>query len=355
MTGRLARGALIAALLALAAAAPAAAKPKPPDLHNARYCEILELRGELPNAKVLVWNTIGLNECPAARWDAIDAAALAAERGDTLVLKNGPRHFLMDSATAEIGRQHSFGGIRMRKVASIPIHSAAELAQTTYAERTIERHNTWTWEKGRRVFELLAPDGSNYVMQSYAQIKDPNQTLGSLRSLGSRLTLPQGWSYRSRRLKRDLTLVADGEATIIQDDFQNTYQKVPSTKRRTRHEVHVTGATKTVDSPSPGTLHDAGTISGEPFGDGDVDIFVTINSDGTATGTFELDAAGGSAFGTIAMTYAIAGGEITFNGTATFTGGTGKFRGIKGTVTAYDHNTLDGQSGTVKLDGNVRY
>ena len=86
-----------------------------------------------------------------------------------------------------------------------------------------------------------------------------------------------------------------------------------------------------------------------------VDIVVTIGSDGTATGTFALDASGGSAFGTIAMTYTISGGEITFNGTATFTGGTGKFRVIKGTVTAYHHHTLDGQSGTVKLDGSARY
>ncbi len=353
--GRILRGAVAAALITLVPAASAAAKSQPPDLHDARYCEILELRGEIPNAQVLVWNTIGLNDCPAAQWDAIDATALAVERGDKLVLKNGPRHFLMDTATAEIGRKHTFGGVAMRKVATIPITTPADLVQATYTERTIERHNTWTWEKGRRVFELLAPDGSNYVMQSYSQIKDPEQTLADLRTLGSRLSLPQGWTYRSRRLKRDLNLVADGSATIVQDDLTNTYQKLPRTKRRHTHKVAVAAVTKSVGSPAPGVIEDQGTVSGDPFGDGTVDILVTFGADSTATGSFTIETPSGSAFGTIAMTYVISGSEITFTGTATFSGGTGEFRGIKGTVDAYDHNTLDGQSGTVRLNGSARY
>lgn len=55
------------------------------------------------------------------------------------------------------------------------------------------------------------------------------------------------------------------------------------------------------------------------------------------------------------MQYTTSGNEITFRGTATFTGGTGAFRGITGDLDAYDHNTLDGQSGTLTLDGYARY
>ena len=105
-------------------------------------------------------------------------------------------------------------------------------------------HNTWTWNAGRRVFELLAPDGSTYVMQSYSQIRDPGLTLGQLPALGARLELPQGWSYRSRRLKRDLTLTANGTATIIQDDLTNTYQRLPDTRETERHRVDVVGTTR---------------------------------------------------------------------------------------------------------------
>ena len=348
--------ALIAAVVVAGAAAAASAHepPDPPKLHNARYCEVLELRGTIPDASVTVWNTIGLNRCPAAKWEAIDAATLAAERGAGLVVLNGPRHFLMDTATARIGRTQTFGGIEMRKVATIPIRTAAELARTPYTERTIERDNTWTWNRGRRVYELLAPDGSNYVMQSYAQILDPGQTIGDLRSLGARLELPSGWAFRTRRLKRDLTLRANGEATIVQDDLQNTYQRLPRA-RRERHRVAVTGSTKSVGSPAPGVIQDAGTISGTPFGEGTVEILVRFTSGSAATGSFEIDTRRGSAFGTVAMTYAITGDEIAFTGTATFGGGTGEFRGIKGTVNATDHNTLDGQSGSVRLEGFVRY
>jgi hypothetical protein len=225
---RLAAAAACAAFAALSVAAGASAGETQTlrGLHDARYCEVLELKGFPPDAQVVVWNTVGLNECPAEQWTALDAGALAAEHGDTIVLLNGPRYFLMDSVTATpSASQQTFGGLAMRLVATIAIHSAADLAQTPYAERTIDRDNKWRWKKGRRVFELLAPDGSAYVMQSYSQIRDPALTIGSLPSLGERLGLPEGWSYRARKLKRKLTLSANGSATIIQDDLLNTYQR----------------------------------------------------------------------------------------------------------------------------------
>ena len=45
--------------------------------------------------------------------------------------------------------------------------------------RILERRNTWHWNRGRRVFELVAPGGTTYVMQSFAQIRDPRLTLPS--------------------------------------------------------------------------------------------------------------------------------------------------------------------------------
>jgi hypothetical protein len=77
---------------------------------------------------------------------------------------------------------------------------------------------------------------------------------------------------------------------------------------------------------------------------------------GRATGPFRIDAGDGSAFGTVDMGFEIAGGEITFRGTAEILGGTGEFRGIEAHgLRAFDHNTLDGQSGTFTLDGHARY
>ena len=136
-----------AAVLAAVAAAAAFASPASAaslgGLHDARYCEIIELEGAPPDATATVWNTIGLNNCPAAWWNAFDAGALARELNATIVVLNGPRHFLMDSVTATPGRVRSFHGQKLRRVAAIPIRTAADLAQTAYTDRVIERDNTW--------------------------------------------------------------------------------------------------------------------------------------------------------------------------------------------------------------------
>ena len=345
----------IAAAVALSAPAGAAAQPSTMSFHDARYCEFLVLTGDVPNAKVTVYNTIGLNECPQALWDSIDAGELAQELGAKAVIKNGPRNFLMDSATGNPGPVRDFDGLEMRKVATIAIHSNEELVSRVYSERTITRHNTWTWNAGRRVYELLAPNGSTYVMQSYSQIEDPDLSIGQLRKLGKRLELPEGWQYRSRVLKDDLVLKARGSATIVQDDLTNTYQLVSRKRDYKRHDVDLTGATKLMDN-SNGVLHDHGTVAGTPFGDGTIDLYVTFGDNNTATGTFTIDADGGSVFGTVDMTYTVANGEIDFTGTADLTGGTGEFRGIKGTgLAAHDHNTLDGQNGVISLKGPAKY
>jgi len=328
-------------------------------LHDARYCEVIALEKPPPNGTAVVWNTIGLNKCPDAQWRAFDAAALARELGDTFVVLNGPRHFLMDSVTATPGRVRSFHGERMRRVASIPIRSAADLARTPYTDRVVERGNVWHWKKGRRVYELVAPGGDVYVMQAYSQIVDARLAIGKLRALGRRLDLPTGWRYRSRVLKRALDVGANGEATIVQDELQNTYQLVSSTRpdgRRKRQAVSIDGKTKMIKTPkTPGTIEDHGTLTGTPFGRGKVEIVVKL-AGGKATGAFTMLFAKGSITGTIDMPFTIEGGEIDFRGTARFTAGTGAYRGItSGALQVHDHNTLDGQNGVVALEGAARY
>src|SRR3954452_603063 len=326
-------------------------------LHDARYCEILVLRGAPPKATVTVWNTIGLNRCPSRWWGRFEAGALARELGATFVVLNGPRHFLMDSATATTGRVRSFHGKRMRKVATIRIRNAAELVQTPYTDRTIDRTNRWRWKRGRRVFELVAPGGDVYAMQSYAQIKDPSLTIGRLPSLGHRLKLPLGWHYRARRLRHPLVLRARGSATVLQDDLQNTYQLEKAVRhgKRVKHAVTVTGKTHTVSPSTPGTVEDHGTVAGTPFGPGRIVLVGTFGG-GRLTATFRLTYPRGSIVGTTSMPYAISSGEISFAGTSRLTGGTGVYRGItSGPLDTHDTNTLDGQNGRLSVTGFAKY
>jgi hypothetical protein len=330
-------------------------------LHDARYCEILELKGGPPNGKVTVWNTIGLNECPADWWNAFQAGPLATELGDTLVVLNGPRHFLMDSVS--VGGKplpaRTFHGEKMRQVATIDIKTAADLVQTPYTDRVITRDNTWSWKKGTTVFELVAPGGDTYVMQSYAQIKDPTLTLAKLKGLGARLDLPTGWRYRTRKLKADMDLSANGGATITQDDLQNTYQLATATRptgqKRKRHTLKIAGVTKLAGSSAGGMVEDRGTVTGTPFGKGTVVIKGTL-ANGKLDGTFRLTFKTGSITGTVQMPFTIEGGTIIFDGTSKLTGGTGAYRGItSGALKSHDTNTLDGQNGRLTVSGSATY
>lgn len=355
------RAALTAALAVLITATPAHAAAKRQTisgLRDARYCEVLELRGAPPAATVTVWNTIGLNACPARTWEALDPAAIAKEFGDTAVVLNGPRHWVIDGVTGSLGRTvRTFGGLETRKAATIPIRTTADLVQTPYTDRVIARNNSWLFDKGSRVFELVAPGGDTYVMQSYSQIKDPTLRYGQLARLGQRLKPPTGWRYRVRTLKRPLRLTARGTATITQDELQNTYQLATTTRRgpRKQRAIKMRGTTATVPGQPAGSVEDRGTVTGTPFGDGTLVLNGTFGASGL-TGIVRLTFPDGSVLGTFSMTFTIADGTIEFTGTTRLTAGTGRYRGItSGELPTTDRNTLDGQNGLVTVDGSVTY
>jgi hypothetical protein len=228
-------GALVI-LASVSLAAPASAakhragKPKATvRMFNDRYCEILAVHGALPNLLADVWNSYGLNKCPPVLWQAQDARALATELGALTVRLNGPRYWLVDRASIRLapglGQVRTFGSMRMREIAQVevPITNGVP-GLAPYTETTVLRKNTFTWGRRHRVYELVAPDGSVYLMQAYSQIVDPSLTLDALRGLGARLQLPPGWTYRSRKLHHDLSLRTAGDATIVQDELMNTYQ-----------------------------------------------------------------------------------------------------------------------------------
>ena len=199
-------------------------------LHGDRYCEILAVTGAQDSGAAEVWNTMGLNDCPQEAWDLLDLEAVKADLGADEVETNGPRHWVLDyivpgqlSGSLEV---RNLDGIEMRSIATVDF-TGAEADSTAYVELPVSRETTFAFLPGREIYELTAPDGSTYVMQSYSQELDPDQTLDDLASLGDRLDLPDGWSFTSRVLGEAL-LVEDlyGIATVVTDDLRNTYQLV---------------------------------------------------------------------------------------------------------------------------------
>jgi hypothetical protein len=181
-----------------------------------------------PAPVATVWNSLGLNRCPQSWWDGLDPRTLAAEHGSDLALLNGPRNFIMDRAKAkDYGPVDTFAGKRLRDLAAIDVATVGLAPPPAFTDVRIDRRNTWTWDAGKQVFELVAPTGRVYVMQSYSRQVDPSLAYSDLPGIGPRLGLPAGWRYRVRRPNADLNLVTNGKATITQDALRNTYQRLP--------------------------------------------------------------------------------------------------------------------------------
>lgn len=124
----------------------------------------------------------------------------------------------------------------------------------------------------------------------------------------------------------------------------------------TRHRIQLRGTFRAVGSPSPGTIQDRGTVTGAPFGPSGIELLSTFGAGQRVAGTFRIDSRRGSAFGTMEGTFAISGFEVDIDGVARLTGGTGRYSAISGDgLVAQVHDTLDGQNGTLRLEGFARF
>lgn len=190
-----------------------------------RYCEVLLIEQNGTTFEAEVWGTQNISYCPAASWETLDPTTIQAETGAFAVVMNGPRLWLPTSGTGSrvSPERMTFGDLEMRLLAGVELGS--NLSAAPYVERTVLRDTIFTFARGEEVYELTSPGGAVYVMQSVSQIIDPDLSLADLPTLDARLSPPNGWTYQARTLDSDLIVVADGEATVVQDDLSNTYQR----------------------------------------------------------------------------------------------------------------------------------
>ncbi len=198
-----------------------------------RYCEILFMHAAGPRATGCVYNTYGLNDCPAAQWDALDPKKLVREYQVDQAIMNGPRFWVMDTFTIDTkGSPTSIDGLEMKPGASIDMPPGAMLAshaQRPYTETPVVRNTTFTYAANQPVYKLVnkavSPERT-YIMQAYSQIVDPTLTMDQLSTLGSRLDLPSGWTYVVETPTNEIVLESGGTAHVTQDALQNTYQRI---------------------------------------------------------------------------------------------------------------------------------
>lgn len=196
-------------------------------MRGVRYGEVLAvfMRDDVLEAEV--YGTQMLNDCPQALWDGLDPTAIAAEMGAMFVKLNGPRYWAIDGLGRKVATvepiMRDFNGITMRRIATVEIGPDAG-GIGPYTERHVNRGATFFFEAGKPVYELVNPSGLAYMLQAWCVGVDPSLTERDLPKLGSRLRLPEGWTFRTRTLFEEVVVdTTDHLATVIQDELENTY------------------------------------------------------------------------------------------------------------------------------------
>ena len=205
------------------------AHPDMAHLRGVRYCEVLVLHHGDEGFSADVWNTMGMSDCPPEEWTKLDAKQIAKDRGAVAAVLNGPRFWTLDSITTDLRKgaeETSFGSIGMFKAATLDLGD--DPSATPYTERKVARDTVFGFDAGSEVYELVAPDGTTYIMQARSQIVDETLEEADLPKLGDRLDLPDGWRFQVRTLEErlDVRSDADGIATVLQDELQDTYQRI---------------------------------------------------------------------------------------------------------------------------------
>ncbi len=197
-----------------------------PDMRGVRYGEVLAVYLRENGLEAEVFGTQLINDCPQELWDTLDAETIAKEMGAILAKLNGPRYWTLDGFGTKLQPvepiMRDFNGIMMRRIAVVDLGPEPKMGP--YNEMKVNRQVIFFFDAGQTVHELVNPEGLAYVMQALCIGVDPTMSAESLDTLGERLSMPEGWSYRSRVLTEDLIIDTTGSpATVLQDEFENSY------------------------------------------------------------------------------------------------------------------------------------
>jgi hypothetical protein len=195
-------------------------------MRGVRYGEVLAMFLRDTGLEAEVYGTQMLNDCPQELWETLDADEIAKDMGAVFAKLNGPRYWVLDGLGSKVAVIEpvfkDFNGIQMRRIATIPI--GADFAAGPYTIRNVNRGAVFFFDAGKTVYELVDPEGQAFVMQARCVGVDASITEQSLATLGDRLALPAGWTYKSRVLNTELVIDTSATlATVVQDEFENTY------------------------------------------------------------------------------------------------------------------------------------
>jgi hypothetical protein len=203
------------------------------NLRGIIYGEISLLCGQ---AGATMYNTTGLNNqanpnntAPALLWNSFSEGTVALDYEVPEAFKNGPRFWVNDWINLPVGPALSFNGLNARWFAypNYPpgIQKLGATANAYHVNDIARRGSTMGFDAGKSVYVLIDPSNNVYVMQAASQQVNPNETIQSLATLGSTLSLPQGWKYQVIPLTKELQISANGTAKVTTDSEGNSYDQ----------------------------------------------------------------------------------------------------------------------------------
>jgi len=204
-------------------------------MRGLRYCEVLLLNLTETGLRAEVYNTYPLNDCLDDVWWGLDGGAIAQTEAVPFALLNGPRFWLMDAverlddgSVIKKTFSGSAGDMEMNRYAVVAIGTPDTVGKA-YSPQTVDRKSRFSFLAGSEIYVLTDSSGQRYVMQSWSQQRDPALTEVDLADLGTRLDLPEGWTFSVETLENDLVIDSTGApAQVFQDELMNTYSLIPS-------------------------------------------------------------------------------------------------------------------------------
>lgn len=105
----------------------------------------------------------------------------------------------------------------------------ANIVNASYTTFFLESKIHYIWNIGTLAHKLIAPNGDKYIMYTFTNEIAPDLTRDNLIDLGSRLKLPDGWSYQNTLLSKTITVyptpLDDYRSSVVFDEFNNFYVK----------------------------------------------------------------------------------------------------------------------------------
>ncbi|WP_293761663.1 hypothetical protein [uncultured Paraglaciecola sp.] len=189
------------------------------------YNEILLAYRSWFDFNVIIYNDLN-NVLSDQEFDSLDFDAIQRTTGASRLIKNGHRYWVLDKIeTYRKTPIKSIGGHEFLVPGHVSVSMWDVVSRKPYTVMTVERDTIYTYFSNKKVYRLIDSTGKVFTMQAASRAIAKDQTIDQLEQLGTRLVLPQGWQFRVDVLKEELVLASGGKTEIIQDEFQNTYQR----------------------------------------------------------------------------------------------------------------------------------